>query len=78
MKVGTCLKKVAKKTREEDLWFRPMSAKGQGWAFALDSYGYIVIAPAPRGGNNWGMVHFSTLVQDWEIVTPDQVLAERA
>jgi hypothetical protein len=55
-------------------WFRPVSWKGRGQAHALSATGKTVLVPSARGGDPHMTNNPNDLMDDWEVVTPDQVL----
>lgn len=57
-----------------DNWFRPAFSKGMAYEFELDHLVYTDGINFYHGGVQF--LH-STLTGEWEIVTPEQVLAER-
>ena len=58
-------------------WFRPVTWKGRGEAFALDHQRRTHRVPTARGGDLHMTHNADILAGDWEVVTPDEVLEER-
>ena len=59
--------------KDEYLWFRPVSWKGNGAGYYIQG-GNTYLVPTSRGGAMIMTSCASTLIQEWEIVTPDEVL----
>lgn len=76
MKISTCVKQAAKQLKKKEIWFRPVHARGSGWAVTLDESGYLCLVPSSRGRKQMELIHYAQLVVDWEIVNPDKVMAE--
>lgn len=70
------LHEVLETAKPHDDWFRPVSMRGAGVAYCIDS-GTICMVPTSRGALPAMTTAVSHLVDDWEIVTPDNVLSER-
>lgn len=71
MKIHEVLKNVGSDLNK---WFRPVSFRGMGTAFAV-KHGVIVFVPSSEGGIR-ATLTASQLMEDWEIVDPDDVLDE--
>lgn len=61
--------------RSGEDWFRPVSWRRGGQAFCLKD-GKTQIVPGNRGGDTYMTPDVDALTGEWEIVTPDTVLAE--
>lgn len=59
--------------QDESLWFRPVSLKGAKWAYIVKN-GEVYSVPSARGGDYGVTAYVKYLLDDWEIVTADQVL----
>ena len=60
------------------LWARPVSWRGAGIGLTLARPGSqaIRLVPSLHGGEPWHPMH-GDLLEAWELVSPDEVLAER-
>ena len=70
------IKEAITQATEEDSWFRPFSMRGSGMAYMVKG-GYLHIVPTKSGGHVGGPARARTLTEEWEVVTPDEVLSER-
>jgi hypothetical protein len=60
-----------------DDWFRPVSYKGSGQAYCFSSdMKYTELVPTPKGGIQQMSPRIENLLEDWEIVSPDEVCNE--
>lgn len=62
---------------EDGNWFRPRRWKGRGLAFTIKA-GEIYRVPSSRGGELFMSYNPEDLMDDWEIISPDNVLKEQA
>ena len=60
---------------DEHNWIRPISWRGSGNGISIKD-GSLYVVPSSRGGWPW-IPSIGDLVEDWEIVDPDEVLKER-
>lgn len=60
--------------KDNSLWFRPLSWKGTAQAYQIQD-GKTVIVPAPIF-HPYLSPEAKYFTEDWEIVTPDEVLGE--
>lgn len=60
--------------KDHSIWFRPKSWKGTAQAYQVQD-GKTVIVPAPIF-NPYMSPEAKFFTEDWEIVTPDEVLDE--
>lgn len=61
-----------------ELWMRPVCWKGIGEAISLSGDGLTTeLVPTCRGGVTYMTCAVKNLLGEWEVVTSDQVLAER-
>jgi hypothetical protein len=59
-----------------DHWFRPVSWRGSGVAYAVKE-GHSFFVPSSRGGIEGMTGDLNDLAGEWELTTPDDVLGER-
>lgn len=57
-------------------WFRPVGLSGSGMAYCVKA-GYVHCVPSSSGGILGAPANADSLRGEWEIVSPDDVLAER-
>lgn len=72
----TNLLDALRSTERGSKWFRPVSWRGTGQAYC-EVNGQTKAVPRPRGGE-LGMTHdIDDLIGEWEVVSPEAVLAEQ-
>lgn len=60
-----------------DNWFRPIKSIGQGYAYAINKNGDDIFFMGGSRQTNQLCFRSKDITGEWEIVTPDQVIAER-
>jgi len=70
------IKEAITQATEEDSWFRPFCMRGSGMAYMVKG-GYLHIVPTMSGGHVGGPVRAESILEEWEVVPPDEVLSER-
>ena len=73
------LRKCIKMAKKMDVWFRPKSLRGCGWAYGLHK-GYVIEMPLNDGDGYYNGVlwqpHCDIILDKWEIVDPETVWKE--
>ena len=78
MKINEVITAVIENESPLDLWFRPVTWRNSGQAFALDyDKKRTVFVPNSMGGFPEMTKEVDDLIADWEIVDADTVLEER-
>lgn len=81
MKVYQAVQAMRAHRGDSELWARPKTWGGSGMAVCIKSRDrrctddVLLVVPGPGGGSTW-TPNVKTLLVDWEVVSPDTVLAE--
>lgn len=77
MKIHEVLAEAMSNDNPFDVWFRPITWRKSGMAFALDyDLKSTVMVPNSTGGIPQMTKEVVDLMADWEIVSPDFILEE--
>lgn len=76
----TCAEALSYLEVDSQLWARPVRLRGRGRAIGYRvSNGSFVLSWAPTDGHiNPPLLSFFMVTSEWEVVSPEQVLAELA
>ena len=72
------LLEAIKGAQDTGRWFRPVSWKNYGEAFAISAEGdWTELVPTSKGGKAFMTSTIAGLMGEWELVTPEEVCNEK-